>query len=417
MELKINWQNKHIKQEFERYLNEHQAVLAEIVQGEVQFQNNLGWFDIDEWMSSEILECIKNFAEQVRKEADIFVLIGVGGSNNAARSVIKALATKNSPQVIYSGNTLSPHSLNQVLMQLEGKSVYIHCIAKNFETLEPGASFRVLRQYMEQRYGKDAYQRISVTGTTNSRLHALSQQEGYEFFAFPDNVGGRFTSLTSVGLLPMAVAGVNIEQLVLAAKQLRSRLLTNDTNNIAYQYAALRNFLYQKGYRIELLSSFEPQFNGFYKWWWQLFGESEGKKARGIYPSYAEYSEDLHSIGQFVQEGNPIIFETMLNVEKPNSQLLIKADTKIDNFDYLDGQDFWDINQVAYRATFEAHLETIPAIPELLLEAMDERAFGELFYFFQFSCYLSCKLMGVNPFDQPGVEAYKERMFKALKQF
>lgn len=413
----IKWKNDSLRKEYENFLNMQMDVLSAVLSGEEEYQEHLGWMDIDEWSNNERIQKIQQYANKIQKNSEVFVLIGVGGSNNAARSVITALKKKDTPQIIYSGNTLSPHAIHRVLEQLENKSVHIHCIAKNFETLEPGSSFRVLRQYLEKRYGQEANQRISVSGTIDSSLHELSKQEQYQFFAFPTNVGGRFTSLTSVGLLPMAVAGIDIESLVLAAKNTKDHLFKQISfQNIALKYAVLRNFLYQKGYQIELLSSFEPQFKDFFRWWWQLFGESEGKENKGIYPSYAEYSEDLHSIGQYVQEGLPIIFETLLTIKQANSALMVQPDDKLDYFNYLDHQDFWQINRIASEATIAAHLEKIPACSIITLDKMNEAAFGELFYFFQLSCYLSCKIMGVNPFNQPGVESYKNRMFKELRR-
>lgn len=389
-------------------------LLEEAMAGEEKYADSQGWLDTEEWASERYLDHIERIAATIRAKADAFVLIGVGGSNNAARSVIEALQSEGTPEIIYAGNTLSPHALNKMLKKLEGKSVYINCIAKNFETLEPGSSFRILRKYLYEKYGEQAHERIIATGTRGSSLDLLCQAHGYTFLDFPLNVGGRYTAMTNVGLLPMAVAGIDIRSLVKGANEMQVRLHQEEADqNIAYRYACLRNLYYQKGYRIEMLSSFEPQFRWFYKWWIQLFAESEGKDNKGIFPVASEYSEELHSVGQFVQDGTPILFETFLDVAQKNASLVVEADTFLDYFDYLDGKDFWDINKAAYAATKEAHSKKLPCLT-IEIGALDAYHFGQLFYFFQFACYVSSKILGVNAFDQPGVEAYKKWMFEAL---
>ena len=273
-------------------------------------------------------------------------------SNNAARSVIEALRKDDAPEIIYAGNTLSPDAMNRMMKRLEGKSIY--------------------------------------------------------------NVGGRYTAMTNIGLLPMAVAGIDIRELVKGARDMQIRVYEESADeNIAYQYACLRNLCYKEGYRVEMLSSFEPQFRFFYKWWIQLFAESEGKDNKGVFPVAGEFSEELHSVGQFIQDGSPIMFETFLDVKKQNASLIVEPDEKEDYFDYLDGKDFWEINKAAYHATVAAHSKKLPCLT-IEVDELDAYHFGQLFYFFQFACYLSCKIMGVNPFDQPGVEAYKKWMFEAL---
>ena len=344
----------------------------------------------------------------------VFVLVGVGGSNNAARSVIKALQTDQKTEILYAGNTLSPYALNQMLQKLEGKSVYMDCIAKNFETLEPGASFRVLRKFLYKKYGEEAGKRIIATGSKGSSLERICEQHGYTFLEFPENVGGRFSAITSVGLLPMAVAGTDIQKLVKGAADMEKQLLLDESNgNIAWQYACIRNMYYKKGYSLELLTGFEPQFRWFYKWWVQLFGESEGKENKGIFPVAAEFCEELHAVGQYIQDGAPLMFETFLDVQEQNASLFAEKDQVEDFFDYLNGKDFWEMNKASFHATVKAHREKLPCLI-LEVERMDEYHFGQLFYFFMFSCYVSARILGVNPFDQPGVEAYKKWMFEAL---
>ncbi|MCI8626021.1 MAG: glucose-6-phosphate isomerase [Lachnospiraceae bacterium] len=398
-------------------LRENKEKLREAQAGEACYADNQGWLAVEEWAGEERLRKIKTLAEEIRAKAEVFVLIGVGGSNNAARSVIEALREDGeNPEIIYAGNTLSPYALKQMLKRLEGKSVYINCIAKNFETLEPGASFRILRQYLYRTYGADAPGRILATGTVGSSLERLCRENGYRFLEFPQNIGGRYTALSNVGLLPMAVAGVDIDRLAAGAREMERQLRDKkqrEEEHIAYQYACLRNFYYRKGYRVELLAGFEPQLRYFYKWWIQLFAESEGKENKGLLPVSAEFSEELHAVGQFIQDGSPILLETFLHIQKQQASLVVEPDSLADYFDYLDGKDFQKINEAAYQATVAAHSQKLPCLT-LEVGALDAYHFGGLFYFFEFACYLSCKLMGVNPFDQPGVEAYKSWMFEAL---
>lgn len=397
-------------------IREYGALLKRAQDGEALYGDSLGWLDTEEWADSGSLARIKTLAEEIRKKADVFVLIGVGGSNNAARAVVEALKTEGGPEIIYAGNTLSPYALQQVLRRLEGKSVYVNCIAKNFETLEPGSAFRILRKSLYERYGEEAAQRIVATGTAGSRLEKLCLENGFGFLEFPPNVGGRYTAMTNVGLFPMAVAGVPVDELVRGAADMQRLLRTKGPEeNIAYRYACLRNLYYRNGYRVELLAGFEPRFRYFYKWWIQLFAESEGKDGKGLFPAASEFSEELHSLGQFIQEGAPLIFETFLDVGKEEESLVVEPDWLNDCFDYLDGLDFREINRAAYEATLAAHSMRNPCIT-LEVDSLDPYHFGQLFYFFQFACYLSCGMMGVNAFDQPGVEAYKQRMFRILKK-
>ncbi len=402
------------EKEYRELSSQNRKVLETAKAGEKEYADSQGWLDTEEWANETAVRHLEKLASEIRQNADAFVLIGVGGSNNAARGVIKALQQAGTPEIIYAGNTLSPHALNHMLKKLEGKSIYVNCIAKNFETLEPGASFRILRKYLKERYGNKASERIIATGTTGSSLEKLCVDNGYTFLEFPDNVGGRYTALSNVGLLPMAVAGIDIRMLVQGAKEMRKELYEKTAeDNIAYRYACMRNLCYKQGYRIEMLASFEPRFRYFYKWWIQLFAESEGKDNKGIFPVAGEYSEELHSVGQFLQDGFPIVFETFLDVKEHQDSLFVEPDGLTDYFDYLNGKDFWCINKKAYEATVMAHKEKMPCLT-LEMDALDAYHFGQMFYFFQFACYLSCKMMGVNAFDQPGVEAYKKWMFEAL---
>lgn len=390
-------------------------MLARAQTGEAQYANEQGWLHVDEWASEEVLTRIEDIAANVRATCDAFVLIGVGGSNNAARSVIEALADGSGPQIVYAGNTLSANAMNRMLKQLEGKRFAVDCIAKNFETLEPGASFRVLRRMLSAQYTpEESARRVICTGTIGSALEKLCKEEGYTFVPFPTNIGGRYTAMSYVGLLPMAVAGIDVRALVRGAADMARTLHTGaPEENLALRYAVLRNLYYQHGYKMELLASFEPQLRWFYKWWVQLFAENEGKDGKGLFPTAAEYSEELHAVGQYIQDGAPLMFETFLDIEARQDSLVVMPDGKKDYFDYLDGKDYYDINKAAFSATVTAHSAKLPCLV-FEVPALDAYNFGQMFYFFQFACYISGSLLGVNPFNQPGVEAYKRWMFQAL---
>lgn len=375
--------------------------------------------DVKGWLvpqiSPAVMDTIRSKAAEVRKNADVFVIVGVGGSNQAARAVIKALDFSDQPKILYAGNSLSAHYLAGVLDQLKGKSVYIDVIAKNFETLEPGSHFRVLRKCMEKWYGPDELSsRIIVTGTYGTRFEEIAKENGYTFLPFPDAIGGRYSAFSPVGLFPMAVAGIDIDRLLSGVNDMAAEI-RGHADNSAVRYAVLRNALYRQDYTIEMLVNFEPQLNYFSKWWVQLFGESEGKDKTGIYPASASYSEDLHSMGQYMQDGRRDLMETFISVENPSGSVVVEADKAFrDGFDYLDGMDFRDINRAAEKATLEAHSKGGVACIQVVVPEISAYTFGQLFYFFMFACAVSGKLLGVNPFDQEGVEEYKRNMFKKL---
>lgn len=375
--------------------------------------------DVKGWLSpmaqDEGYQAMLQKAAEIRETADAFVLVGVGGSNQAARAVIKALQ-EDGPEIIYAGNTLSAPALQRVLRQLDKKKdIYINVIAKNFETLEPGSHFRVLRNYLSRRYAKeDMAKRIVLTGTFGSRLEEIAKENGYTFLEFPIPVGGRYSVLTPVGLFPMAVAGIDIPALLEGARRMQGLLAGPD--NPAVKYAALRQCLYQaEGFDMEVLAAFEPQLDYFAKWWVQLFGESEGKGKQGIFPTSVSYSEDLHALGQYMQEGRRSLMETFLSVEGPAGSVPVPPDPTFgDRFDYLDGMDFLDINRAAESATWQAHLAGGVPCMRIALPRLDAYYFGQLFYFFMIACAVSGKTGGINPFDQEGVEAYKRSMFHIL---
>lgn len=392
------------------------AMLEKVQAGHAEFAGSLGWHRVAEWAGEAWLARCEALAARVRADADAFVVVGIGGSNQAARAVVEALAGGgDGPEILWAGNSLSPHSLNGVLRALRGKkSVYIDVIAKNFETLEPGAAFRALRAFLKETYGAGWQARVIATGTRGSHFEAISRANGFTFLPFPEDVGGRFTALTPVGLLPMAVAGLDIRALARGAGGMEACLKADRTAaNPALRYALARNALYRAGYRMEMLAFFEPRFFRFSKWWVQLFGESEGKDGLGLYPVAGSFSEDLHSIGQFLQDGTHCLLETFIDVREQDSALVLQPDEVDDRFGYLDGMDYHKMNKAAFTATLAAHSEVMPC-HVIEVEKLDETAFGQLFYFFMFSCYLSGMLLGVNPFDQPGVEAYKQGMFRIL---
>lgn len=395
----------------------HTSTYERILRAETNDEDVLGWMDLESTANTALMDMIEEKANEIRGNADIFVLIGVGGSNQSARAVIKALQT-NGPEIIYTGNNLSAHYMNRILEKIKGKSVYVNVIAKNFATLEPGLCFRVIRQYMEATYGeKDAAKRIIATGSPEgSSLELLASEKGYLFLPFPIPVGGRFSAITSVGLFPMAVAGIDIRQLVKGAKDMKERIQKESAmESDALAYGIIRNFLYDRGYAIELLAYFEPDLEYLGKWWVQLFAESEGKDDKGLFPASASFSEDLHSLGQWIQSGKKNLMETFIHVEEPLDHLTVKADITKDNFDYLDGLNFYEINQIAFNATVKAHSEGhIPCLV-LNLPRLNAYYFGQLFYFYEMVCFVSASILGVNPFDQPGVEAYKNLMFENLK--
>lgn len=392
-------------------------VLARAVAGDPAYQDFTGWRTVEESAGPQRVEFLQQQADRVRADADAFVTIGIGGSNQSSRAAIKALRPENGPAMLWAGNTISAREMADTLEQLDRyQSVYIDCIAKNFETLEPGIAFRVLRQYLERRYGEqEASRRIFATGTPGSTLHQLCQDHGYTFLTFPERVGGRFSVISDVGLFPMAVAGIDIAAVTGGMKRMRDRIFAEPAEeNIALRYAVIRKLLLEKGYAMEMLAFFEPRLDFFAKWWVQTFAESEGKEDTALYPIVSSNSEDLHAVGQYVQQGRPILFETFLTVAEHDASVRIPPEIKKDFFDYLTGKDFWDINDAARRGTFAAHSQRgIPCL-EFTIPAIDAHTLGQLYYYFIFSCYLSCELLGVNPFDQPGVEAYKHQMFRLL---
>lgn len=424
--LSLHWQDRGeqglTEEAFSSCCTAALPVLNRLTASNPHYANRLGWFAPDRWAGKNKIAELQQLAGRIREDEAAFVVIGIGGSNQAARAAIQALRPGQADRIIWAGNTLSAFELQQVLRRLDQeKSIYINCIAKNFETLEPGITFRVLRHYLENRYGRaEAARRTLATGTIGSTLARLCSDRGYTFVEFPDHVGGRYSVGTSVGLLPMAVAGIDISQMAEGMKAMEGLLKGNlTTSNMALQYACLRNYFYQHGYALDMLTCFEPRLTWLAKWWIQLYAESQGKESKGLYPVYSCNSEDLHATGQFVQQGSPVMMETFLSVRDDEASVIIPEETEekgADYFDYMEGKDFRDINRLASEATLRAHAERgIPCI-SLELNQLTAYTLGEVFYFFMFACWLDSELLGVNAFDEPGVDAYKRYMFSSLNR-
>ena len=388
----------------------------------------LGWIDLPTTYDKEEFSRIQRSAEKIKSDSDILLVIGIGGSYLGARAAIEMLQhsfynvlpkeKRNTPQVIFVGNNISSTYMRDLIDLLDGKDFSINVISKSGTTTEPAIAFRIFRKLLEEKYGQDeARKRIyATTDKARGALKTLATEEGYETFVIADDIGGRYSVLTAVGLLPIAVSGASIEKIMEGAAQAQADFGHSELeDNAAYQYAAVRNVLYNKGKTIEMLINYEPGLQYFSEWWKQLFGESEGKDQKGIYPSSANFSTDLHSLGQYVQEGRRDLFETIIKVEKPRHELKIEAiENDLDGLNYLAGQTVDFVNNKAFQGTMLAH--TDGGVPNLIVDipAMDEYTLGYLVYFFEKACAMSGYLLGVNPFDQPGVEAYKVNMFALL---
>ncbi|MBE6753397.1 MAG: glucose-6-phosphate isomerase [Ruminococcaceae bacterium] len=385
----------------------------------------IGWLNLPTDYDKEEFARIKKAAEKIRSDSDVLIVIGIGGSYLGARAAIEFLTSpnynltvKNGPQIFFAGCNISSDALNELLALCEGKRISINMISKSGTTTEPAIAFRVLREKLIREYGKEgARSRIyCTTDKARGTLKSLATDEGYETFVVPDNVGGRFSVLTAVGLLPIAVSGADIDQLMAGAQEAQASLCDTDINkNDCYKYAAVRNALYRKNYGTELLVAYEPAFQMMCEWWKQLYGESEGKDGKGIYPSSAIFSTDLHSLGQYIQAGVRNLIETVCIFDKPKSEQVIEEDpANIDGLNFLTGRTMDYVNKRAFEGTVLAH--TDGGVPNLVLHIPEWSEFelGYLIYFFEKACAISGYVLGVNPFDQPGVEAYKKNMFALL---
>lgn len=379
-----------------------------------------GWLTLPTDYDELELQRIKQAASSIRKSSQYLVCIGIGGSYLGHRALIEALHPDSSTQILYAGNSLSSYELQRTLDQLGDADFSINVISKSGTTTEPAIAFRIFRQKLIEKYGEqEAYSRIyATTDAEHGALHDEAIQNGYHLFAIPDNVGGRYSVLSPVGLLPLAVAGVNVDQLLRGAREEFTQIENDESEpaSSVFRYATLRHLLRTEDYDTEVLATFEPRLAYLNEWWKQLFGESEGKDNQGIFPASAIYTTDLHSLGQYMQQGRKNIFETILTFaeDQEGSSLIIpKASSDLDNLNYLAGQSLNYVNEQALRATISAHAQHIPVF-ELQLPDYSAKSFGALVYFFELACALSASLQGSDPFNQPGVETYKQEMFRLL---
>ncbi|MCR8630317.1 glucose-6-phosphate isomerase [Paenibacillus radicis (ex Xue et al. 2023)] len=384
----------------------------------------LGWVNLPLDYDKEEFARIKDAAQRIRSNSQALIVIGIGGSYLGARSAIEALShtfhnqMKGNTEVYFAGQNISSTYITHLLELLEGKDISLNVISKSGTTTEPAIAFRILRDYMEKKYGKEeARKRIfATTDQSKGALKKLADEEGYETFVIPDDVGGRYSVLTAVGLLPIATAGLNIDQMMEGAAAAAKKYNNPDlASNESYQYAAVRNALYRKGKTIELLANFEPSLHFVSEWWKQLFGESEGKDQKGLYPASVDFTTDLHSMGQYVQEGRRDLIETVLSVKKAKVEFTIQEDSgNLDGLNFVAGMTMDEVNKKAAEGTRLAHVDG--GVPNLIVELdeLNEYTYGEMVYFFEKACGISGLLLGVNPFDQPGVEAYKINMFALL---
>ena len=384
-----------------------------------------GWIDLPVDYDKEEFARIKTAAKKIASNSDILIVIGIGGSYLGARAVIEFIKSQNhnalrngTPAIYFSGNSISSTALSELIEICNGKDFSVNVISKSGTTTEPAIAFRIFREMLINKYGeKGAADRIFVTtDKAKGTLKSLADSEGYETFVVPDDVGGRYSVLTAVGLLPIAAAGIDIDALMSGAAKARKELMSDSINeNDCYKYVAIRNALYNKGKATEMFVSYEPCFTMMNEWIKQLFGESEGKEGKGLFPTSAVFSTDLHSLGQYIQQGERIMFETVFNFEKPQKEIVIKEEAgNIDGLNFLAGKTMAFVNRKAFEGTILAHNDG--GVPNIVLDvdAMDEENLGYLIYFLEKACAVSGYVLGINPFDQPGVESYKKNMFALL---
>lgn len=388
----------------------------------------LGWVDLPVNYDKDEFARIKKAAGKIKRNSDVLLVIGIGGSYLGARAAIEMLGhtfynilskgDRKTPQILFVGHNISSTYVKDLMEVIKDKDFSINIISKSGTTTEPAIAFRIFKKILEDKYGKDgARERIyATTDKQKGALKTLADNEKYETFVVPDNVGGRYSVLTAVGLLPIAVAGINIDEMMKGAQDSREEYANEDLhNNEAYQYAVIRNALYNKGKTIEMLVNYEPALLYFNEWWKQLYGESEGKDQKGIFTASASFSTDLHSLGQYIQDGRRDMFETVINVENPRHEVIIESDElNLDGLNYLAGKSMDFVNKKATEGTLLAHVDG--GVPNIILNIPELSAysFGYMVYFFEKACALSGYILGVNPFDQPGVEAYKKNMFALL---
>ena len=415
------------KDELAGIASETLAAKKTLLSGSGPGNDFLGWVDLPQNLDSSIISNIKSDVKRLAPNTQLFVVIGIGGSYLGARAVIEALQSEfasmqpngKHPYIVYAGHTLSEDYYHQLLQVLDSHDYAVAVISKSGTTTEPAVAFRIVKAHLEKKYGKAhaAERIIAVTDASRGALHDIAQQEGYRTYIIPDNVGGRFSVLTPVGLLPIAMAGYDIDRLLAGARDMREMCVQSDDvqSNPALLYAAVRNILYRKGPKVEILENFVPQLRYISEWWKQLYGESEGKDGKGILPHSLSFTTDLHSMGQYVQDGERSMFETVISVAKPTHTVDIPADAQnLDGINYLLGKSLTEINHNAELGTIMAHVDGGVPVLRIEIPTIDEYTLGQLLYFFEFACGVSGYMLKVNPFNQPGVEAYKKNMFHLL---
>ena len=423
--IKVKFENTGIvMNEIMKYQQKVQDIDKEIRKKSSEPTEFLGWLDLPTNYDKEEVERIKKAANEIRRNSKVFVCIGIGGSYLGARAVIEALTNSfhkqdsSEPEILYAGNNLSSTYIAEMIEAIGDRDISINVISKSGTTTEPAIAFRIFREFLENKYGmEEARKRIYVTtDKEKGALKKLSNDEGYQTFIVPDNVGGRYSVLTAVGLLPIAVAGIDIDELMNGARIAQNKYIEpNLKYNECYQYAVIRNILYNEGKQIEILANYNPKLHYFVEWWKQLFGESEGKEGKGIFPAGVDFTTDLHSMGQYIQQGKRNLMETVINVVNPDLDIEIKADEdNLDGMNFVAGKTVDYVCKKAMEGTVEAHVNG--GVPNIIIdmEKLDVATIGHLIYFFELACAMSGNILGVNPFDQPGVEEYKKNMFRLL---
>lgn len=430
--IKLKYNNTNItKRMIQDYAKEVEKNHKELHKRALDEEDFVGWLELPTDYNKEEFKRIKKAAKKIAKESDILVVIGIGGSYLGARAVIESLTStfynllsekqRKYPQILYVGNNLSPNYMNELIEYIGNKDFSVNVISKSGTTTEPAIAFRIFREILENKYGIDeARSRIyATTDKQKGALKTLAENEGYEQFVVPDNIGGRYSVLTAVGLLPIAVAGIDIDKLMEGARTAQERFDDSDLKyNECYQYAVIRNILYSKMNKTtEILVNYEPKMHYFTEWWKQLYGESEGKENKGIFPAGVDFTTDLHSMGQYIQEGRRDLFETVISIKTPKNDIIINPDDdNLDGLNYLSGKTMDYVNKKAKEGTIKAHVDgDVPNI-EIEMNKLDEKNIGELIYFFEKACAMSGMILGVNPFNQPGVEKYKKNMFHLLEK-
>ena len=426
LKLNLNYVGKYAdKEKFDSMRSEVSAAHKMLTEGTGLGSDFLGWLDLPVNYDKDEFRRIKESAEKINKDSEVLVVLGIGGSYLGARAVIEFIKSNNynllkkdTPDIYFGGNTISSSAVAELMQLIDGRDFSINVISKSGTTTEPAIAFRIFKEILEKKYGKEeAAKRIYVTtDRQKGALKALADAEGYETFVVPDDVGGRYSVLTAVGLLPIAVAGIDIDALMQGAADAREAYASDDLdNNDCYRYAAIRNMLYRDGKAIEMLAAYEPSLTLWCEWFKQLFGESEGKDGKGLFPASAIFSTDLHSLGQYIQQGERCLFETVLWVKEPKTDVEIGfEEANGDGLNFVAGKTVHYVNRKAFEGTVLAH--TDGDVPNIILELdkQDEYNLGYMIYFFEKACGLSGYLLGVNPFDQPGVESYKKNMFALL---